>query len=221
MLSPFMMVSKKFKPKFIVIEGGEGSGKSSLMIALKDELGDSIVTTREPGGSPYAELIRTAALKNPLAKTAPAETTLCLMFAARYDNLENMVKPALASGKPVITDRFDGSSYAYNVMAQANGDLDPLFWNLRSRLSVVPDLYVFVDVDPVEGVRRAHSRNQSLLQGQQYDHFDDREISFHTKVKEGYLEFFKKVKYARIDANRPLEVVKKDFIDLIRRELTS
>ena len=206
------------KAKFIVIEGGEGSGKSSLLNTLKETLGDKILTTREPGGSPYAELIRTAALKNPLAKTAPAETTLCLMFAARFDNMQNMIKPGLDQGTPVIADRFDASSYAYQIHAQANGDLEEIFWNLRKRLTIVPDLYIFVDVAPEEGLRRANRRNQSLLEGQKYDHFDDRELDFHKKVREGYLQFFKKVPHIVIDANRPLAKVKKDFIQAIQKE---
>lgn len=210
MISPFMLNKKK--ALFIAIEGGEGSGKSSLLIALKDVLGDTIVTTREPGGSPYAETIRETTLKNPLAKDAPGETTLCLMFAARFDNVKNMIRPALDSGKMVIADRFDGSSYAYNVWAQSKGGFEEIFWALRKRLAVVPDLYIFVDVDPHEGVRRAHSRNQSLLQSKQYDHFDDREIAFHQSVRDGYKRFLAKVPHIIIDANRPLEEVKKDFI---------
>lgn len=217
MISPFMPSKKK--PPFIVIEGGEGSGKSSLLIALKDELVDSIVTTREPGGSPYAEVIREATLKNPLAKDAPAETTLCLMFAARFDNTKNAILPALKSGKPVIADRYDASSFAYNVWAQSDGALEEVFWNLRKRLVIVPDLYIFVDVDPKEGVRRAHSRNQSLLKGKDYDHFDNREIDFHKKVRQGYTKFFSKVPHIVIDANRPLEEVKRDFIAEIRKRI--
>lgn len=206
---------QNLKPKFIVIEGGEGSGKSSMLMRLKERLGDSIMTTREPGGTPYAEVIREATLKNPLAKTAPVETTLCLMFAARYDNSENMIRPALKKGTTIITDRFDASSYAYQVHAQSKGKLEKLFWDLRDHLSVKPDLYIFFDVEPKEGVRRANSRNQSLLQGKQYDHFDDREIDFHTLVREGYLKFFQKVPHKIIDANQSFEKVEKDFADLI------
>ena len=218
MISPFMLPKKR--PPFIVLEGGEGSGKSSLLIALKDELGDAIFTTREPGGSPYAEVIRTATLKNPLAKTAPPETTLCLMFAARFDNVANAIAPALNSGKPVISDRFDGSSYAYQIGAQSGGALEKLFWNLRERLAIVPDLYIFFDVTPEEGIRRAHSRNQSLLEGlkdaHQYDHFDDRELKFHRKVRQSYMKFFEKVPHFIIDANQPYEAVKKEFVDKVK-----
>ncbi len=209
MLSPFLLT--KSKPPFIVIEGGEGSGKSSVLMALKEELGDRIFTTREPGGSPYAEVIRDVTLKNPLAKGTPAETTLCLMFASRFDNTSRSIVPALKAGTPVIADRFDASSFAYNVGAQSRGALEGLFWKLRERLEVKPDLYIFFDVDPREGLRRAQSRNQSLLQGKQYDHFDDREVEFHEKVREGYMKFFQKVPHMIIDANQPLDEVKKAF----------
>jgi dTMP kinase len=208
------MISKS-RPKFIVIEGGEGSGKSSILMRLKDKLGDKILTTREPGGTPYAEVIREATIKNPLAKTAPAETTLCLMFASRYDNTVNMIGPSLEKGIPVITDRFDASSYAYQVHAQSKGKLGKLFWSLRDKLSIKPDLYIFFDVDPKEGVRRANSRNQSLLQGKQYDHFDDREIDFHKNVRNGYLKFFNMVPHKIIDANQNIEKVEEDFTKLI------
>ncbi len=214
MLSPFML--SKRRPPFIVIEGGEGSGKSSLMIALQDALGDAIVTTREPGGTPYAEVIRDVTLKYPLAKGTPAETTLCLMFAARYDNTIRAILPALDAGKPVVADRFDGSSYTYQVWAQSKGVLEELFWTLRSRLAVTPDLYIFVDVDPKEGIRRARSRNQSLLNDAQYDHFDDREVEFHERVRVGYFEFLSRVPHIVIDANRPFERVRDDFISEIK-----
>jgi dTMP kinase len=216
-------MTQSIKPKFIAVEGGEGSGKSTLMSVIKEVLGDAVLTTREPGGSPYAELIRTAALKNPLAKTAPAETTLCLMFAARFDNVVNSIIPSLKNKIPVIADRFDGSSYAYQISSQSSL-LEDLFWILRGKLAIVPDLYIFIDVDPKEGLRRAHGRNQSLLKGKEYDHFDDREIVFHENVRKGYLKFFDKVKtlgtpHIVIDANRPLEAVKRDFIVQIKKSL--
>jgi dTMP kinase len=211
--------TRKSTCRFIAIEGGEGSGKSSLILSLQEALGDKIFCTREPGGSPYAEVIRSATLKNPLAKTAPAETTLCLMFASRFDNVVNSIIPVLKSGRPVIADRFDASSYAYQICAQSNGALEDIFWKLRKRLAVIPDLYIFVDVDPKEGIRRANLRNQTLFKGKQYDHFDDREIKFHTAVRRGYRKFLRKVPHIIIDANRPLDAVKAEFIAQIQKYL--
>jgi len=208
---------KKKKPIFIAVEGGEGSGKSSLVRELRAEFGHNVLVTREPGGSPYAETIRNATIKDPLAKWAPPETTLCLMFAARFDHIHNLIAPSLADGKSVVSDRFDGSSYAYQVGAQSEGGLEKLFWGLRSHLSVMPDLYVFIDVDPKEGLRRASSRNQSLIAG--YDHFDDREIEFHKKVRAGYRKFLGKVPHVVIDANRSFEEVRADFLALIKNKI--
>ena len=197
---------------FIAVEGGEGSGKSSLLRALGEVMSGSVMTTREPGGSAYAEIIRAAALKNPLAKTAPPETTLCLMFASRYDNVVNMIVPSIKKRVSVVTDRFDGSSYAYQVAAQTNGRLDKIFWALREKLSLVPDVYIFIDVDPKIGIDRARSRNTVAASLGQYDHFDDREILFHKKVRAGYMKFLNKVPHIIIDANRPFEIVKEDFL---------
>ncbi len=216
------------KPKFITIEGGEGSGKSSLWQAMKAEFGDQVLFTREPGGSPYGEAIRETTLKNPLAATAPAETTLCLMFAARFDHLVNLVRPALASGKSVVSDRFDASSYAYNVHAQSGGLVSRLFWQLRRQLMILPDLYVYIDVEPEEGMRRAQKRNQAGSSSGHYDHFDDRAVAFHQKVHEGYEKFFGRrrwltrrllVPMVRIDANRPFAEVKADFMALMKEQL--
>ena len=131
--------TKTKRPIFIAVEGGEGSGKSSLVAVLREEFGRTILITREPGGSPYAEVIRDAAIKDPLAKWTPPETTLCLMFAARFDHIHNLISPALEEGRPVVTDRFDASSYAYNVWGQSGGIMEKLFWDLRDRMAVLPD----------------------------------------------------------------------------------
>lgn len=200
------------KPLFIAIEGGEGSGKSTLVRMLKETLSDKITVTREPGGSPYGELIREVAIKNSLAKDAPPETTLCLMFASRFDHIANLITPSLSRGVSVITDRFDASSYAYQIFSQSSS-LEDLFWDLRARLPIKPDLYIFVDVDPKEGIMRVKNRNQNS--SKEYDHFDDRELDFHNKVREGYMEFFKNVPHVVVDANKPLEVVKADLFQKI------
>ncbi len=210
--------TKNKKPLFIVLEGGEGSGKTSLILALKNALVSKHITTREPGGSPYAEVIRTVALKDSLAGSALPETTMCLMFAARFDHAEKLIAQTLKKGVSVISDRFDASSYAYNVFAQSNGKLNDVFWNLRKQLAVLPDLYIYVDVDPKEGIRRAQVRNKSNTDG---NYFDDQEIDFHNKVQKGYRAFFKHkgIKSVVLDGSKSLANVTEDFISVVKKEL--
>ena len=202
------------KPLFIAIEGGEGSGKSTLVTYLKAELDKSVLITREPGGSEYAEVIRDAALKHQLAKDAIAETMICLMFAARHDHVAKTVVPTLKKGTHVITDRFDASSYAYQIYAQEGKHIEKLFWELRSSVARLPDLYIYVDVEVEEGLRRARKRNTNTTDG---NHFDDRDVSFHTRLRKGYKTFLKKVPHIVIDANRPLDEVKKSFIETVKK----
>ncbi len=201
-------------PKYIAIEGGDGSGKSTLLATLQEEFGDSIVVTREPGGSPYGEVIRDSVLKHPFAKQASPETLMCGMFMARFDSIRNTVCPALEKGKHVITDRSDASSYAYQVIASDMcQQLELAFWNLRKLMKVIPDLYIFLDVDPVEGLRRRGSTTES-------NHIDELPIEFHRKVREGFLQFLPQTnRHIIIDANRPLKEVKHDFFDAIRKEI--
>lgn len=197
------------KPSFIVVEGGDGAGKSTLIKAIEKELGSSVLITREPGGSPYAEAIRELALVNPLAKEASAETMLCLMFAARFDHVRKTIIPALERGQDVICDRFDPSTFAYQVHGQENHSLTELFWTLRSYVPRLPDLYVYADVQVEEGLRRVQSRKDTTAES---NHFDERKIDFHKRLRTGYKAFFDKVDHITIDANQSQEGMVKDFI---------
>jgi len=202
------------KTKFIAIEGGEGSGKSTLIAAAKEKYGSKLLVSREPGGSPYGEVIRDMALKHPLAKEALPVTMLLLMFASRFDHMAKTIERALKSGKVVISDRFDASSYAYNNFAQAGGELEELFWTLRRHLNIVPDLYIFFDVDPKVGAERVRSRHRG---GGEKNHFDAKRLSFHRKIREGYLDFFKRkgIPHVIIDAGRSLVKVEEEFVRIM------
>lgn len=200
----------KNKGKFIVIEGGEGSGKTTMVRLIRESFPE-VVVTREPGGSPFAEKIRSLILSSD-AKDADANTQFGLFWAARADHIKNTIIPALETGKNVVCDRFDSSSFAYQIFGQENSHLKKLFFEMRKVYlgKYVPDLHIFLDVDPTEGLKRRATDKGTL------NHFDERDISFHKRIRKGYLEFFKKVPHKVIDANQPLEKVKNDVQSLLK-----
>ena len=199
---------------FIVIEGGEGSGKSTMVTKAK-ELFPFAMVTREPGGAPFAEKIREVIL-SPAASAADANTQFALFWAARADHLKNTIIPALKVGGSVISDRFDASSYAYQIHGQQNEHLRDLFLKMREVYlgKHTPDLYIFLDVDPKEGIRR-----RAMHRGYDVNHFDKRTVDFHERVRAGYLEFFKDMPHKIIDANKPLAEVEKEFKKILKSQL--
>jgi dTMP kinase len=193
---------------FIVVDSGEGSGKTTQLNNARDLFGDSLVLTREPGGSLYAEMIRKVIL-DPMAGQADAKTLFGLFWAARADHLKNTIKPALEAGKIVISDRFDSSTFAYQLVAQGNRDLEPLFWQMREFYlgDLKPDLYVYFDIDPVVGLARKNQQG-----GDELNHFEARKIDFHNAIRAGYKEFITLVPNAVIiDAGQSKEKVWEDF----------
>ena len=150
---------KKRKGLFIVLDGGEGAGKTTVAKEVVKRLGWSAIYTREPGGSPYAEKIRDLILSDD-AKRSDAETQFALFWAARRDHLKHTIAPALNDGKIIITDRFDSSSYAYQIIAQENLQLLDLFWKKREHFlaGFEPDKYILLDIKPEAGLARAASR---------------------------------------------------------------
>ncbi len=199
------------KGKFIVIDGGEGSGKSTQLQFLKEKYPKALFT-REPGGSEYGEEIRNLMLKSPLAKEASAETQFGLIWANRADHIARKVRPALDNGVNVISDRFDSSTFAYQIYGQEGTELKDLFFEIRKIFikECVPDLYVFFDISPEESIKRTTMR--ANLFGES-NHFDERKIEFHRRVREGYAEFAKIFpKNVRIiDASGSKEEVWKSF----------
>lgn len=219
----------KTRPKYIAVDGGEGSGKSSQIALLKKEFGDPIFLTREPGGSPGGKVIRRILLEHPLAPMAAPETELHLMFVDRYDHVKLVIQPALDNGLAVITDRSDASSYAYQVVAGSvplsGGHLDPgemksrekleaKFWQYRKSLPVLPDLYVIFDVDPKIGLARRNGTKDT-------NHIDRRPIEFHERVRKALLDFPNYIpsRSVVINANQSFDRVSEDFFSVMRKEL--
>jgi len=201
------------KGYFIVLEGGEGSGKTSLLKRIQGEYGNNIVVTREPGGSKFAEEIRNVILNSPNAHKANALTMFLSFCAARSDHMRETVIPALRAGKIVISDRFDGSTFAYQIIAQKNKELRKIFWIIRNIIlengKYSPNLYVYLDVNPEIGlIRRDKDKGQQ-------NHFDRRDIKFHQTLQKGFKEFFanknQPVKKLIINAENSQEQVFQDM----------
>ncbi|KIN71881.1 dTMP kinase [Sulfitobacter guttiformis] len=144
---------------FISFEGIDGSGKSTQVSLLADYLrktGREVVVTREPGGSAGAEEIRALVLQGDPDRWS-AETEILLFTAARRDHLERLIRPSLAAGKVVICDRFADSTRMYQGLSR--GDLRETVDTLHNlMIGVEPDLTVLIDMDPVEGLKRAKGR---------------------------------------------------------------
>ena len=179
------------KGKLIVLEGGEGAGKSTQLSRLKLLYKDAVFT-REPGGSVYGEKIRNLLLNDEDGKNASPETQLLLFFAARTDHIQKIIKPALDAGKLVISDRFDLSTYAYQLCGHRNMGLVKLFWQIRKQF--VEDTigfgnlhYAYLDIDPSVGVGRALARNTGT------NHFDKLGLPFHKRVRSGGYKFIEKI----------------------------
>ena len=168
---------------FISFEGGEGAGKSTQIRRLAEHLSArnlEVVLTREPGGSPGAELIRDLLVNGPVDRWSPVTETL-LMYAARRDHLERVITPALARGAVVLCDRFSDSTRAY----QGAGGNAPasLIAALEEHVlaGAMPDLTLIFDILPALGLERASVRGGAAR-------FESKGLAFHERLRAGFLE---------------------------------
>lgn len=205
--------------KFIVLEGGEGAGKSSVAQFLRGQLSsDQFLFTREPGGTPLAEKIRRVVISEAVAH-ASAEVQFSLMWTARFDHVQRVIRPALEKGQNVISERFDSSTYAYQIHGQKAPHLKPLFFECRKLLGdCVPDHYIFLEVKPQEGLLRMR---KNIKKAEPIDQFEKREFAFHERVHAGLKEFFATMPSVTVDANRPLEKVQNDVLRIVNKYLRS
>ncbi len=176
---------------FITLEGGDGTGKTSQINALKTQLektGKTVVTTREPGGSTGAEEIRNLLLQGEPNRWLPM-TEVLMLYAARLDHVERLIKPELAKGNWVISDRFADSSMAYQGYGHDLGE-DAVMRVQKSALGdFEPDLTIVLDL-PVElGLARAGVRIEENSCSE--DRFERMGVEFHEKLREGYLAIAK------------------------------
>ena len=199
--------------KFIVIEGLEGAGKSTahqcVVDALK-ELGiDDVVFTREPGGTPLAEKLRHL-IKHETEEPVTDKAELLMLYAARIQLVENVIKPALAQGKWVVGDRHDMSSQAYQGCGR---QLDQrLLQSLKETIlgDFEPDLTLYLDIDPAVGLARARGRGE-------LDRIEQQNLDFFHRTRARYLALVKdNPKAVIINAEQPVEQVKADIQSAVK-----
>ncbi len=168
--------------RFITFEGGEGAGKSTQVQRLAARLQSQrreVVTTREPGGSPGAESIRDLVLRGDADRWSPVTETL-LMYAARRDHIERVIRPALDRGTWVVCDRFADSTRAYQ--GAAGGTAPGLITALEAYIleDVRPDLTLVFDLPAEVGLARAHARAGAEMR------FESKGMAFHERLREGF-----------------------------------
>jgi dTMP kinase len=201
---------------FVTFEGIEASGKSTLLEALAERLrsdGISLVTTREPGGTPLGARIRQLVLA-PNERVAPAAEAL-LMTADRAQHVAELIRPALAQGTWVLCDRFATATLAY----QGYGHGVPLE-DLRPLIAVAtgglePDIVLLVDI-PVE-ISQERVKSRSAQSGRLADRMERENGEFHTRVREGYLALASEdAKIHVLDGLQPVETLLRKALEIVR-----
>ncbi len=194
--------------KFITVEGGEGVGKSTnieFLCNLIRQRSLRVLDTREPGGTPMAEQIRSLLLSNG-NEPLPAIAELLLFFAARSLHVNNVIVPALESGSWVVCDRFTDTTRAYQGSGRGidTEQIETLARWVHPQL--VPDLTVLLDAPVDVGRHRSERRSEA-------DRLESEQTAFHARVREGYLALAKAepARFAVVDAGRPLPAVQQQI----------
>jgi dTMP kinase len=193
--------------RFITFEGGEGSGKSTQIKRLSERLEAEhlhTIVTREPGGSPGAEIIRHLVLSG-MGKLLGAEAETLLFAAARDDHVCSVILPALAQGTWVLCDRFYDSTRAYQSRV---GHVQPALVNAMTRVTIgdlKPDLTIILDVPVEVGLKRAAARRGNGAA----DRFESEDVKFHQALRDAYAEIARAEpqRCVVIDANADVETV--------------
>ncbi len=202
---------------FITLEGGEGAGKSTAITTIREWLttaGKTFVLTREPGGTPPAERIRELLLDPATGELAPL-TELLLMFAARNENLQQIIRPALAAGKVVVSDRFTDASMAYQGGGRGLGRVPVERLAELVHGDIRPDLTLLLDVPVDVGLDRIGERAAGP------DRFEQTRPEFLERVRAAYLEQAEREpqRFAVIDASLGLEAVSKRIRSVLEERL--
>ena len=203
---------------FITFEGVEGCGKSSIINYVYQELikeNKKIILTREPGGVKISEDIRNIILDK--SNTNLDKRTETLLFAAsRRQHLVEKVWPALANNTIVLCDRYIDSSLAYQGIANEVGMDEVLNVNMFATENTLPNYTILLDLDPIIGLERINKNSN-----REVNRIDLKQISFHEKVRNGYLLLAKKYpeRIIVINANNSFDIVKNEVLQVIREKI--
>ena len=203
--------------KFIVVEGLEGAGKSSVIGLIVQALkgaGKRVEQTREPGGTPMAEAIREC-VKHDWDETVSEETELLLMYAARVQLLTNKILPSLDAGVWVVGDRHDLSSQAYQGGGRGvSGKTMSAISDIALK-GFKPDLTLYLDVEPAVGLERARGRGE-------LDRIEQAGLAFFERTRAKYLSLAKQDEsIVVVSAMQPMEKVHQDVIAIINDYVTN
>lgn len=198
---------------FITFEGGDGSGKSTQVALLADELrsqGYNVVATREPGGTAIAEKIRDVLLDP--ANHEMGDRTEALLFAAgRAEHVHHLIRPAISRGDIVISDRFMDSSVVYQGMGRGLGASDVMGLNMWATDNLRPDLTIILDVDAGFGLDRIGDK----------DRIEQASPELHNKVRQGFLQLAAAdpQRYLVIDASQTVEAIAAEVLERVEELL--
>lgn len=213
-----MPQNRPYKGFFITLEGGEGSGKSSLAEKLSLELkasGHQVVRTREPGGSLLSEELRKLILEPPQGVKIGDRAELLLFLASRAEHVEEVILPALFEGKILLCERFNDSTIAYQGGARHLGlSYVEKLCHLASDLE--PDLTLLLDLDPEVGLERVAKKRQS-----DFDRLEREHLQFHREVRQGFLHLADQYpsRITLLDANHSLDYLLTSALQVIEQSL--
>jgi len=204
----------KKTPPLIIIDGIDGSGKSTQADMLKEKLSDGqVIFSRQPGGTPLSEKIRDV-FSSVEAVEASARTQFFLMWASRTNWLEKVVIPNIEKGTPVISNRGDSATYAYQIYAREAPDLESEFWRMRDFVmgKHKPKMHIIIDISAKEARHRMNSdkhRVKSL--------FDVKPLEFHERARVGFRAFAERLpdEVIIIDGERDRDVIHKEVYALV------
>jgi dTMP kinase len=208
-MNPAFRPQPHYLGRLITFEGIDGAGKSSHLLPLADALraqGREVILTREPGGAPLAEELRTLMLGHPMQ----GDTELLLAFAARSEHLHQVIRPALARGAWVLCDRFTDSTYAY----QGGGRGLP--WDHIAMLEQLvhgdlqPSLTLWFDLEPALAAQRRQAARSA-------DRFESEDLAFFKNVRAGYLRRAKEhpQRVVRIDSEEDFAFINRQLQEIV------